>query len=696
MVGSTAVDKRRLFSYPLSLAVVVAALVSATGGWIAWWNYRAGLANARELAGSLFRQVAHRAAARTEAFLGEAPPAARSLANLAMLDDPAGQAEPGRLHPCPDVDSDALARRFTAVLRANPGFTWVSYSDAGGAFTGAYRTTAGLRVNQSRIVDGKTVLDEHAVAPDGSWTPFRHDPDTGYDPRTRPFYTLAASARAGVWTPPYVFAGQDVPGITYAEPLVAGGQLRGVFTIDFDLARLSEVVRALHPGRHGTVVIVADDGVVLAHPSAPVVAGTGKGAALVHVAQLADPAARAAIAAGPDTRGFAFGGTRYLARSLAVAGVPWRIVAFAPEADFTTRLRGRVGSSLLISLLAVSVAIALASLLARRVSRPLISLAAEMAEVGEFRIPEHPHPPSLFKEIELMNGALEKMKNGLRSFARYVPRDLVRAVLGSGRDATLAGELRELTVYFSDLAGFTTLAETMTPDALVKFLGQYFEETSRIIAGEHGTVDKYLGDGIMAFWGAPAPQDDHAVRACAAALGCHRAVRELAARGTKLSARIGVATGEVLVGNIGSPERMNYTVMGDVANLASRLEGLNKQYGTELMISEATFAQARDAIVARPVDVVAVKGKQRGVRVYELLALASDRDEAALAIATASTEALDAYLARDFAAAAAAWDRVLALRPADKAASVMRDRALAYAATPPPDDWTGVNVATEK
>ena len=676
---------RRLFSYPLSLAIVVAALVSLTGGWIAWWNYRAGLANARELAGSLFDQVAHRTAARTEAFLSKAPPAARALANLAALDDET-------------VDSDALARRFLAVLRANPGFTWVSFSDASGAFTGAYRTPTGLRVNQSRILDGKTVLDEHDVAADGSWKPYRHDPDTGYDPRTRPFYKLAAAARAGAWTQPYVFAGQDVPGITYAEPLLAGGQLRGVFTIDFDLARLSRLVRSLHPGAHGAVAIVADDGVVLAHPTAPIVTGAGKDAALVHVQELADPAARAAVAAGPGATGFAFDGTRYLARSIAVPGVPWRVVAFAPESDFTAGLRGRVWSSLLMSLLAVIIAIALASLLARRVSRPLSKLAAEMAEVGEFRIPERPHPRSLFKEIAMMTAALEKMEGGLRSFARYVPRDLVRAVLASGRDATLAGELRELTVYFSDLAGFTTLAETMAPDALVKFLGTYFDETSQIIAREQGTVDKYLGDGIMAFWGAPAALPEHAARACAAALGCHRAVQALAARGTKLAARIGIATGEVLVGNIGSTERMNYTVMGDVANLASRLESLNKQYGTELMISEATFAQAKGAIVARPLDVVAVKGKQRGVRVYELLALASDGDAAAeaIAIAEASTEALDAYLARDFVGAAAAWERVLARRPGDVAAMLMRDRARGYAENPPPEEWTGVKVATAK
>ena len=141
---------------------------------------------------------------------------------------------------------------------------------------------------------------------------------------------------------------------------------------------------------------------------------------------------------------------------------------------------------------------------------------------------------------------------------------------------------------------------------------------------------------------------------------------------------------------------MNYTVMGDVANLASRLEGLNKQYGTALMIGESTFEAARAEIVARPLDVVAVKGKQQGVRVYELLALAADRDAAAEALAADATAALDAYLARRWGDAIAAWDRVLARRPGDRAAAILRERAAHLAASPPDAAWTGVTVATEK
>jgi len=359
-------------------------------------------------------------------------------------------------------------------------------------------------------------------------------------------------------------------------------------------------------------------------------------------------------------------------------------------------MRGRVLASLVISAIAVLLAVGVAWLLARRVSEPLTTLSAEMTEVGKLNLDDKASPATMFREIDLMNTSLSHMKSSLRSFARYVPRDLVRLLLESGHDADLSGEVRELTIFFSDLAGFTSLSEVRAPDELVRFLGEYFDNMSQIIMSERGTVDKYMGDGIMAFWGAPLRVDDHAAKACIATLRCQQRARELSAKGESLATRIGLATGSVLVGNIGSTERMNYTVMGDIANLASRLEGLNKQYGTESMISEETYEQAKGQVIARAVDVVAVKGKTQGVKVYELLAVRGDNDVEALAIADASERALAAFVAQEFAAAAAAWDEVLAKRPGDKAATMMKTRALKYATSGPPERWSGITIATEK
>jgi adenylate cyclase len=676
--------RRRLLSYPLSLAVVVAALVALTGGFIAWWNYRAGKQTVTDLSRTLFDQAVRQTGDATRDFLGRAPPAVEALRRTAELD-----ASP--------VAREMQARRLLAVLRAYPAFTWVSFSDAAGTFVGAYRPATGpLRISWSWIENGKTVSEELDVQGDGTWEPRTNADDTGYDPRTRPFYVEAVKARKRIWTPPYVFF-EGVPGITCAEPLIgAGGGVTGVFTIDFDLNQLGAFTRGLRFTPNGRVAVLTGDGIVIAHPTAAVVTGAPGGeAALVRAADVRDPALAKAVAA----QHFDVGGERYLARSVDISvddRLAWKALAYAPESDFTAGLDDRVRLSLAISLVAVVLAVGVAWLLARRVSGPLTHLAGEMRRVGEFDLDERGERHSAFREIEMMYGALAKMKGGLRSFASYVPRDLVRAVLASGQEARLSGETRELTVYFSDLAGFTSIAEEMEPAALVTFLGGYFDDMSRIIATERGTVDKYLGDGIMAFWGAPAVLPNHAARACAAALACRARVAELAAGGARLEVRIGLATGDVVVGNIGSTERLNYTVMGDTANLASRLESLNKQYGTTILISEATRDAAGDAIVARPIDVVAVKGKARGVRVFELLAMADRADAALVALAADSAVALDAYLARDFDGAARRWASIAEARTADRAAATMLARARDLAANPPPPDWSGVTVATEK
>ena len=298
-----------------------------------------------------------------------------------------------------------------------------------------------------------------------------------------------------------------------------------------------------------------------------------------------------------------------------------------------------------------------------------------------------------------MNRGLETMKGSLRSFANYVPRDLVRAVLASGQEAVLGGQTRPMTIFFSDLAGFTSFSEAMSPSDLVALLGDYFDAMTRVIGDRKGTIDKFIGDAIMAFWNAPASEEHHATLACEAALACIQRLAEMKRSNPAyavLSARIGIATGDVLVGNIGSRERLNYTVMGDTVNLASRLEGLSKQYGTSILVSEPTCQAARATVVMRAVDVVAVKGRSQGVRIYEPLARRSEATPAALGREAASREAMDAYLARRFDDASRAWGRCLELVPEDRAARVMRDRASAFASAPPPDDWDGVAVMHEK
>jgi len=682
---------RSLLSYRISLVVAIPLLVILTGGLIAGNSYVATRASIVRLASSLFTQIADQTADQARSHVRQASPAVDLLAALLSDEDV--------IPP-----SDDLARRLLAVLRANSGFAWVSFSDETGAFTGAQRTADGsLLVNRSHIDGGKTTMDEHSVAKDGTWKLTRHVDDSGYDPRTRPFYAAATAAKKRVWVNPYVFFGEGVPGMTCAGPVYArDGKLRGVVTVDFDLDTLSAYVATLHPSPNARVFIYTASGTILADPGAHLVAQSGKGAEGVLVTRdtIEDDLVRQYFRA-PGASSFDYQGAPYFSvtRSFEHESLNWSVAAVAPESDFMGDVNKTTRFALVAGAIAVILAVLLAATMANRIAAPLVHLASEMDKVGRFELVEADPPPTIFTEISLMNRALVTMKRGLMNFGVYVPRDLVRAVLASGVRAELGGKTKPLTVFFSDLAGFTTLSESLSPDALVKLLSGYFDEMTKVISDRRGTIDKFIGDGIMAFWNAPQDEPDHAVLACETALACQRkldGMKKADPSLSRLSARIGIATGQALVGNIGSSDRMNYTAMGDTVNLAARLEGLGKVYGTRILVSEACRNAAGDRIVMRAIDFVAVKGKKVGVKVYEPLALASEANEDAQAVSRFSELAMDAYLARRWDEAVRHFESILAVLPGDVAAATLRDRARDYGREPPAADWSGAYVMKEK
>jgi adenylate cyclase len=680
-------------SYRISLVVAIPLFVILTGALVASNSYVSARASIRKLVDTLFDQVANQTAEQARAHLRQAPPAVDALTVL-LSDDPAVSARP----------SDPLARRLLSVLRANRGFAWVSFSDVDGTFTGVQRTVDGaLIVNQTRFEDGKTIRDEQLVKSDGTWELLRHNPDARYDPRTRPWYLKSVAAKKRTWTDPYVFFDQSVPGMTCGAPVYdRAGALRGVVTADFSLNSFGDFVATLHPSPHARVFIYTESGTILAHPSLRVVekVDSRDQGSLITKDDIQDAVVRQYFRS-PAAGSFEFGGARWFSatRSFEDEGLKWKVAAVAPEADFMHDIDQTTRFTLIVSLIVVLLAVVIAALMANWVAVPLVRIAREMEKVGRFELDDAAPPSTLFKELAVIHRALVTMKRGLMNFAVYVPRDLVRSVLQSGQRAELGGQTRPLTVFFSDLAGFTALSESMRPDALVKLLGGYFDEMTRVISERRGTVDKFIGDAIMAFWNAPDEVGDHAVRACEAALACQRKLDEMkrsdpALRG--VSARIGISTGEALVGNIGSSGRMNYTAMGDTVNLAARLESLGKTYGTAILVSGACREAAKATIVMRAIDVVAVKGKKQGVKVYEPLALVREHDEQAESVAALSERAMDAYLSRRFGEARRVFEEILTVLPGDRAATVLCERARDYERVPPAGDWSGAHVMTEK
>lgn len=309
--------------------------------------------------------------------------------------------------------------------------------------------------------------------------------------------------------------------------------------------------------------------------------------------------------------------------------------------------------------------------------------------------------------LRLQVGAVERRARHIRrTFQRYVSAAVVEEMLADpDREPQLGGESRELTVLFSDIRGFTTLAEGLSPEDVVRLLNQFFTPMTRLVLDAGGTLDKYMGDALMAFFGAPVAQPDHARRACTAALAMRAELGRLnrwwVAEGrlpaaAELGIGIGLNSGPMSVGNMGSDDVFDYTVIGDNVNLGSRIEGLNKPYGTDILTSGETARQAgRDGFLFRELDRVRVKGKREPVTLFELLA-AHPAPPAAEDRAHRFATGLAAYRSRDFATAEAAFAKLLQTHPEDGPSAVFLERCRRYRRQPPPEDWDAVETLTTK
>ncbi len=287
-------------------------------------------------------------------------------------------------------------------------------------------------------------------------------------------------------------------------------------------------------------------------------------------------------------------------------------------------------------------------------------------------------------------------------FSRYVSPTVVDELVANPEKLRLGGERKEVTVFFSDIENFTRISEKLSPENLVTVLNEYLSMMTSIILLNNGTLDKYEGDAIVAFWGAPLPQKDHAVRACKTAIQMQHALngmREAWRSEGKpmLAARIGINTGEAIVGNMGGANRFDYTVIGDSVNLGARLESANKQYGTDIMISESTYKQVREKVFARELDMLIVAGKTEPIRVYEVLAMLEDGIEPErIQFAERYMLGIAAYRKRQWRDAIGHFVRALELVPGDPPSQMYIERSHTYIASPPPDDWNGVFVLRTK
>ena len=349
---------------------------------------------------------------------------------------------------------------------------------------------------------------------------------------------------------------------------------------------------------------------------------------------------------------------------------------------------------LIFSLLIGIIMIIFSIIISRRITYPMEELENDMENIQRLQFSNDLQIKTVFREIQSMNNTVNNMKAGLRSFAKYVPSDVVNQLILIHKEATLGANKKEITVFFSDIADFTTISEKIEPEELVNSLSKYLSGMSRIIQENGGTIDKYIGDSIMSFWGAPRDMDNHAYNACQTALRCVEFLKSFNAELDKLGysfyTRIGINTGEVVVGNIGSDNRLNYTAIGDNVNLASRLESLNKHFGTDIIISEFTYREIKEVMLARKLDMVAVKGKTKGIYVYELVCDISSANERQKEYVRQFNAAIELYFNQEWKEAAILFEKVLDIKPGDTPSAIMIERCNNYKKKPPGEGWSGV------
>lgn len=295
----------------------------------------------------------------------------------------------------------------------------------------------------------------------------------------------------------------------------------------------------------------------------------------------------------------------------------------------------------------------------------------------------------------------DKQKNYIKSaFMSYLAPEVVQQVIQNPDLLKLGGKKMEITAYFSDVQGFTSISEKLSPEQIVTLLNDYLTAMSDIILHYGGTVDKYEGDAIVAFFGAPIPHEDHAVRCCNAAVDMQKALVELRKKWKAegypdMQARMGINTGFAIIGNMGSQQRMNYTMMGDSVNLAARLEGANKAYGTYTMISEFTYSSVQSVFLCRKLDKLQVVGKKEPITVYELIDRIGEADPKMKDLVRKYTGAYEHYEAREWSKAEAAFE-TLAKETGDSASAAYAARCKEFVQRPPSKDWDGVFVLKSK
>ena len=515
---------------------------------------------------------------------------------------------------------------------------------------------------------------------------------TEYDPRARPWYRTTQQAGALVITDPDVFAALGLIGVTVAAPILHDGKLLGIAAADITLDGLSEYLAERKVSARTLSFILDHQGRVIANSErAKTYTNQNGRVELQHITSLGNTLPAVAFSARPrdseNMFSFAHDGKDYVASLTTLPasfGKRWQLFVVTPIGDFTEAFQENNKRLFFFGLVAIALQILAIYFLSGVISAPLEKLAVKVGRIQDLEGGDMTPLESPIREVVVLSRAIDTLDAAVRSFAAFVPVGLVRQLLESDQKLELGGHSRFLTIFFSDLEGFSSLSEQVPSQELLRRVSAYLAVVTKAVNEEAGTIDKFIGDGVMAFWGAPALLEEHAARACLAALRIQRGMEVLNAQwqedGLKpLNVRIGIHSDAVLVGNIGSKERMSYTVMGDGVNIAARLEGVNKEYGTRICISHSVYKEAGDRLCVRPIDNVTVKGRRATILIYEVMGAFGlgpqfEPDTATVNLCRMTRSAYEAIEDQDSVLALARYQAILAEYPGDPVATEMAKR----------------------
>ncbi|MBF0417956.1 MAG: hypothetical protein HQL86_06890 [Magnetococcales bacterium] len=711
--------------FHINLLSIFVMVVGTLCGALTWFNYTANANSATTAAQVLLRQINQKIIERFQ----------RAYDPIFSLTDIVTSIRP--IKELPSLDRIHASQDYLRqILSHNPQVfaVYLGY-DTGDFF---------YIVNLSQEADFRKTLKAPDDAYYGVMTIIGDDPDvprkqwvfldksgfslgvhplekTDFDPRSRPWYLNTQETQGSRASELYVYSSSKKPGVTISQRFQADDEVHGVFGVDMTVGHFASFLQQQKFSESSQLFFFNRKGELTAHPDpsksmrVSMDEKTGNPTLVLgRVSDLHDPIInelffRHQYGFWKNGMVFEVNGEKHIGQ---ITQVPEKyakdtmIAITVPLREFLGPIAETGMRSLIFAGISLALAIPVILIISVRIGRALRQLVAETGRIRNFHLTGPVEVDSAVSEIKMLTQSIGAMKSALNTFGQYVPKALVHQLIASGKGVGLGGDRRTLTLMFTDVSGFTSMSETMSAEALTHKISEYLKHLTIAIFENNGTIDKYIGDSIMAFWNAPARLDNHATHACRAALGCALASRELnehwkATGQPVMFTRIGLHTGEAVVGNIGSTDRMDYTAMGATVNQASRIESLNTIYGTQILITDSVARAIGPEFVTCMVDKVLPKGVKVPVELHELLGLREGPE--GLRVPDARYRELEIwapviplYQSRRWSEVTEICQKLLEIVPNSPLANLYMRRCAQFEANPPPPEWDGTQVFLRK